>query len=69
MKPLTLWFLPMSFPSRLIQLRKALGLTQQGLSDAAELHDNQIRRYEAAPSMSAQKCFFSNPTNGARMSD
>jgi transcriptional regulator with XRE-family HTH domain len=47
MKSLTLWFLPMSFPSRLIQLRKALGLTQQGLSDAAELHVNQIRRYEA----------------------
>lgn len=37
----------MSFPSRLIQLRKALGLTQQGLSDAAELHVNQIRCYEA----------------------
>jgi len=47
MKPLTLWFLPMSFPARLIQLRKALGQTQQGLSDAAQLHVNQIRRYEA----------------------
>lgn len=47
MKPLTLWFLPMSFPSRLIQLRKALGLTQQGLADTAETHVNQIRRYEA----------------------
>ncbi len=47
MKPLTLWFLPMSFPSRLIQLRKALGLTQQALSESAELHVNQIRRYEA----------------------
>lgn len=47
MKLLTLWFLPMHFPSRLIQLRKALGLTQQGLSDAAELHVNQVRRYEA----------------------
>ena len=47
MNPLSLWFLPMHFPSRLIQLRKALGLTQQGLSDAAELHVNQIRRYEA----------------------
>lgn len=47
MKPLTLWFLPMSFPSRLIQLRKALGMTQNGLSDVAELHVNQIRRYEA----------------------
>lgn len=47
MKSLSLWFLPMHFPSRLIQVRKALGLTQQGLSDAAELHVNQIRRYEA----------------------
>jgi transcriptional regulator with XRE-family HTH domain len=47
MKSLTLWFLPMHFPARLIQLRKAQGLTQQGLSDTAELHVNQIRRYEA----------------------
>jgi transcriptional regulator with XRE-family HTH domain len=45
MKPLTLWFLPMSFPARLIQLRKALGLTQQELSEAAQLHVNQILRY------------------------
>jgi transcriptional regulator with XRE-family HTH domain len=37
----------MHFPARLIQLRKALGFTQQGLADAAELHVNQIRRYEA----------------------
>lgn len=43
----TLWFLPMHFPARLIQLRKALGLTQQGLASAAEVHVNQIRRYEA----------------------
>ena len=37
----------MHFPARLIQLRKAAGLTQQTLSDTAELHVNQIRRYEA----------------------
>jgi transcriptional regulator with XRE-family HTH domain len=37
----------MDFSARLIQLRKAAGLTQQGLSDAIELHVNQIRRYEA----------------------
>ncbi|POZ60319.1 transcriptional regulator [Chromobacterium alticapitis] len=37
----------MHFPTRLIQLRKALGLTQQGLASAAALHVNQIRRYEA----------------------
>lgn len=47
MKSLTLWFLPMHFPARLIQLRKTLGFTQQGVAAAAELHVNQIRRYEA----------------------
>jgi transcriptional regulator with XRE-family HTH domain len=47
MRSTTIWFLPMHFPARLIQLRKALGLTQQGLADAAELHVNQVRRYEA----------------------
>lgn len=47
MRLATLWFLPMHFPARLIQLRKARGLTQQDLSDVAQLHVNQIRRYEA----------------------
>ena len=47
MEPATLWFLPMYFPARLIQLRKALDLTQQGLAEAAQLHVNQVRRYEA----------------------
>lgn len=47
MEPVTLWFLPMHFPARLIQLRKALGLTQQVLAETAALHVNQIRRYEA----------------------
>ena len=37
----------MSFPARLIQTRKAQGLTQQGLADAASVHVNQIKRYEA----------------------
>ncbi|MGH8865865.1 MAG: helix-turn-helix domain-containing protein, partial [Burkholderiales bacterium] len=37
----------MHFPARLIQLRKAADLTQQGLADVAQLHVNQIRRYEA----------------------
>ena len=40
------WLLPMNFPTRLIQTRKSQGLTQQALADAAELHINQIRRYE-----------------------
>jgi len=39
--------LPMSFPERLTQTRKSQGLTQQSLADAAGLHINQIRRYEA----------------------
>ncbi len=47
MASVTLWFLPMSFPTRLIQIRKDAGLTQQGLADSASLHVNQIRRYEA----------------------
>jgi transcriptional regulator with XRE-family HTH domain len=47
MRLATLWFLPMHFPARLIQLRKARGMTQQELSEVAQLHVNQIRRYEA----------------------
>lgn len=47
MESATLWFLPMHFPARLIQLRKSLGLTQQAFAEAAALHVNQIRRYEA----------------------
>ena len=42
-----LGLLPMHFPARLIQLRKAIGFTQQTLAEAAKLHVNQIRRYEA----------------------
>lgn len=41
------WMLSMTFPARLIQSRKSQGLTQQGLADAAQLHVNQVKRYEA----------------------
>jgi hypothetical protein len=41
-------FYPCPFPAQLIQLRKALELTQQELAEAAQLHVNQIRSYEAA---------------------
>jgi transcriptional regulator with XRE-family HTH domain len=41
------WLLPMNFPARLIQIRKANGLTQQALADNSQLHITQIRRYEA----------------------
>lgn len=40
------WMLSMTFPTRLIQARKSQGLTQQGLADAAQLHVNQVKRYE-----------------------
>jgi transcriptional regulator with XRE-family HTH domain len=40
------WLLPMNFPKQLADIRKSQGLTQQGLAEAAELHINQIRRYE-----------------------
>ena len=39
--------LPMSFPTRLIQLRRQRGLTQQALANAVGVHVNQIKRYEA----------------------
>lgn len=42
-----LLFLHPMFPSRLIRFRKEQGFTQQGLADAAQIHVNQIKRYEA----------------------
>ena len=44
---LNLWPLPMYFPARLIQIRKATDQTQQQLADVAGVHVNQVRRYEA----------------------
>jgi transcriptional regulator with XRE-family HTH domain len=35
------------FPARLIQIRRHANITQQTLADAAKIHVNQIRRYEA----------------------
>jgi transcriptional regulator with XRE-family HTH domain len=35
------------FPARLIQIRRQSSMTQQALADAAGVHVNQIRRYEA----------------------
>ena len=35
-----------AFPERLASLRKARGLTQEGLADLAELTKLQIHRYE-----------------------
>jgi len=36
----------MPFPDRLVALRKARGMTQQALADAAGVHVVQVRRYE-----------------------
>ena len=44
------WLIDMGFPERLAQLRKARGLTQQALADAAGVHVIQIHRYEAGSS-------------------
>ena len=50
MKILIDYRLPMSFSANLIQIRKSQGLTQNALSESANLHINQIRRYEAGTS-------------------
>jgi len=36
----------MSFPDRLVEIRKSRTLTQQGLADLAGIHLTQIQRYE-----------------------
>ncbi len=41
------WLIPMNFSAKLLQNRKSQGLTQTALAEAASLHINQIRRYEA----------------------
>jgi transcriptional regulator with XRE-family HTH domain len=41
------WLQTMSFSSRIIVLRKQRGLTQQGLADLANIHVQQIKRYDA----------------------
>jgi transcriptional regulator with XRE-family HTH domain len=48
----------MAFSERLAQLRKARGLTQQGLADLAGIHLTQVQRYEAGiaqPTLEAMK--------------
>ena len=40
-------FLPMHFPTRLIQLRKAASYTQQTLSEAVELLDGMLLKHQA----------------------
>lgn len=52
------WYLPMSFPSRLIQLRKQKGYTQQSIADLVELHVNQIKKYEAGTAQPTLKALI-----------
>jgi len=47
MGAITMRSIPMSFPIRLIQLRKECSYTQQALADVISLHVNQVKRYEA----------------------
>ena len=51
-----IWSVPMNFPTRLAQLRKNQGYSQQRLADAVGMHINQIKRYEtdaAQPTLEA----------------
>lgn len=58
MESLILWHLSMDFPSRLIQIRKQKGFTQQSLSDAVEMHVNQIKKYEAGTAQPTLKALI-----------
>ncbi len=40
-------FIAMSFPKRIIQLRKEYKLTQQEMADQVGMHITQVKRYEA----------------------
>lgn len=51
-------FRRMAFAQALVQLRRAKGLSQQGLADATGIHVTQIKRYEggsAQPSLDGLK--------------
>lgn len=54
----THWLITMQLATRLVQLRKQKGLSQQALADAVGLHVTQIKRYESGatqPSLEALK--------------
>lgn len=58
MRSLAMILAVMTIPSKLAQLRKEKGLSQQALADAIGLHINQIKRYESGasqPSLEALK--------------
>jgi len=47
------WIFSMSFPKRIVELRKSKGLSQQALADTVGMHVNQIKRYEAGTTQPA----------------
>lgn len=47
MAPLIRRLLMMSLPTRLITLRKDMGLTQQQMADTIGIHVNSLKKYEA----------------------
>ena len=57
------WWLPMNFPTQLIQLRKQRELTQQQMADAVGVHVNQIKRYEAGTTQPTLEALVKIATN------
>ena len=53
----TTFILPMSFPQRLIALRKERGFTQQQMADKIGMHVSQLKRYETATSQPTIEVF------------
>ena len=47
-----------NFPARLIQTRRQASMTQQALADAAGVHVNQIKRYEAGAAQPTLEALF-----------
>ena len=47
----------MNFPTRLAQLRKAQGLTQQMMADKIGIHVSQLKKYEAGSSQPTLEVF------------
>lgn len=50
MIPTNRFVLPMSFPERLMSLRKEQGFTQQQMADKIGMHVSQLKRYESGSS-------------------
>ena len=51
------FILPMSFPERLVALRKERGFTQQQMADKIGMHVSQLKRYEAGSSQPTIEVF------------